>query len=58
MRMEKIIATVLHQAHERQFEEAADALEEGPPHKHTLLRDAYGLGPKNRISFSNAGAIL
>ena len=30
VRMEKIIATVLREAHERQVEEAADALEEGP----------------------------
>ncbi len=30
VRMEKIVATVLHEAHERQVEEAADALEEGP----------------------------
>ena len=30
MRMEKIIATVLHEAHERQVEEAMDALTEGP----------------------------
>ena len=30
VRMEKIIATVLHEAHERQVEEATDALEEGP----------------------------
>ncbi len=30
VRMEKIIATVLHEAHERQVEEAMDALEEGP----------------------------
>ena len=30
VRMEKIIATVLHEAHKRQVEEAADALEEGP----------------------------
>ena len=28
--MEKIIATVLHEAHERQVGEATDALEEGP----------------------------
>lgn len=30
VRMEKIIATVLHEAHERQIGEATDALEEGP----------------------------
>ncbi len=30
VRMEKIIATVLHEAHERQVEEAMDALAEGP----------------------------
>ena len=30
VRMEKIIATVLQKAHERQVEEATDALEEGP----------------------------
>ena len=30
VRMEKIIATVLHEAHERQAGEATDALEEGP----------------------------
>ncbi len=30
VRMEKIIAVVLREAHERQVEEAADALEEGP----------------------------
>ncbi|MDP9474504.1 MAG: hypothetical protein M3R38_02190 [Actinomycetota bacterium] len=30
VRMEKIIATVLHEAHERQVEEAMDMLEEGP----------------------------
>jgi hypothetical protein len=30
VRMEKIIATVLHEAHERQVQEAMDALEEGP----------------------------
>ena len=30
VRMEKIVATVLHEAHERQVEEATDALEEGP----------------------------
>ncbi len=30
VRMEKIIATVLHEAHERQVEEATDAVEEGP----------------------------
>ena len=30
VRMEKIIATVLHEAHERQVEESMDALEEGP----------------------------
>jgi hypothetical protein len=30
VRMEKIVATVLHEAHERQVEEALDALEEGP----------------------------
>ncbi len=30
MRMEKIIATVLHEAHEWQVGEAIDALEEGP----------------------------
>ncbi len=29
VRMEKIIATVLHEAHRRQVEEAMDALEEG-----------------------------
>ena len=28
--MEKIVATVLHEAHERQVEEATDALKEGP----------------------------
>ena len=28
--MEKITATVLHEAHRRQVEEAMDALEEGP----------------------------
>ena len=28
--MEKIISVVLKEAHERQVEEAADALEEGP----------------------------
>jgi hypothetical protein len=28
--MEKIVATVLHEAHERQVEEAMDALAEGP----------------------------
>ena len=28
--MKKIVATVLHEAHGRQVEEAADALEEGP----------------------------
>ena len=28
--MEEIIAAVLHEAHERQVEEATDALEEGP----------------------------
>ena len=31
VRMEKIIATVLQEAHERQVREAIDALEEGPP---------------------------
>ena len=30
VRMEKIIATVLHEAHERQIEEAMEALGEGP----------------------------
>ena len=30
VRMGKIIATVLHEEHERQVEEAMDALEEGP----------------------------
>ena len=30
VRMEKIIATVLHEAHRRQVEEAMDALDEGP----------------------------
>lgn len=30
MRIEKIVATVLRKAHERQVEEATDALEEGP----------------------------
>ena len=30
VRMEKIIATVLHEAHERQVGEATDALEKGP----------------------------
>ena len=30
VRMEKIIAAVLHEAHERQVEEATDALEKGP----------------------------
>ena len=30
MRIEKIVATVLHEAHERQVGEAPDALEEGP----------------------------
>lgn len=30
VRMEKIIAAVLHEAYERQVKEAADALEEGP----------------------------
>ena len=30
MRMEKIIATVLYEAHRRQVEEAMDALAEGP----------------------------
>ncbi|MDP9438920.1 MAG: hypothetical protein M3P49_09265 [Actinomycetota bacterium] len=30
VRMEKIIVTVLHEAHERQVEEATDALAEGP----------------------------
>ncbi len=30
VRMEKIIATVLREAHERQVGEATDALEEGP----------------------------
>ncbi len=30
VRMEKIIATVLHEAHRRQAEESMDALEEGP----------------------------
>ena len=30
VRMENITATVLHEAHERQVEEAPDALEEGP----------------------------
>ena len=30
VRMEKIIATVLHEAHEQQVKEATDALEEGP----------------------------
>jgi hypothetical protein len=30
VRMEKIIATVLDEAHKRQVEEAMDALEEGP----------------------------
>ena len=30
VRMEKIIATVLHEAHRRQVEEAMDAIEEGP----------------------------
>ena len=30
VRMEKIIATVLHEAHGRQAGEATDALEEGP----------------------------
>ena len=30
VRMEKIIATVLHETHERQVGEATDALEEGP----------------------------
>ncbi len=30
VRMEKIIATVLHEAHRRQAEEAMDALGEGP----------------------------
>ena len=30
MRMEKIIATILHEAHERQVGEVTDALEEGP----------------------------
>jgi hypothetical protein len=29
-RMEKIICTVLHEAHERQVEEATDTLSEGP----------------------------
>ncbi len=33
--MEKIIATVLHEAHRRQVEEAKDALEEGEPERHT-----------------------
>ncbi len=28
--MEKIIATVLHEAHERQVEETMDALSDGP----------------------------
>ena len=28
--MEKIVATVLHEAHERRIGEATDALEEGP----------------------------
>ncbi len=30
VRMEKIIATILHEAHGRQVGEAADTLEEGP----------------------------
>ncbi len=30
VRIEKIIATVLHEAHERQVEEVMDTLEEGP----------------------------
>ncbi len=30
VRMEKIVATVLHEAHQRQVEEAMDALAEGP----------------------------
>ena len=30
VRMEKVIATVLHEAHRRQVEEATDALAEGP----------------------------
>ena len=30
VRMEKIIAAVLHEAHEWQVEESTDALEEGP----------------------------
>ncbi len=30
VRMEKIVATVLHEAHERQVVEVTDALEEGP----------------------------
>ena len=37
--MEKIIAFVLHEAHERQVEEATDALEEGPERAlHTKAR--------------------
>ncbi|HLL41331.1 MAG TPA: hypothetical protein VK357_16945 [Rubrobacteraceae bacterium] len=30
VRIEKIVATVLHEAHERQREEVMDILEEGP----------------------------
>lgn len=30
VRIEKIIATVLHEAHERQVEEVMEAIEEGP----------------------------
>ena len=39
MRMEKIIATVLHRARRRQVEEAMDALEEGPESFHKSSAD-------------------
>jgi hypothetical protein len=41
VRMEKVIATVLDEAHKRQVEEAMDALEEGPEsfYKSHLDRD-------------------